>query len=74
MVVPTLWGKGVVARLVAQLLLENAPVLHGEHEVMSSPTEMLTDRLPVIGDGCNLHCLLLSFWCHLRLRCGPKYI
>ena len=47
-------GERVVARLVAELL-ENLAVLHGHHQVIPRPTEVLTDRLSVVGDRCNFH-------------------
>jgi hypothetical protein len=50
-----LWREGVVARLLAKFLPGNPPVLYGAHEVVSSPTEVLTDRRPVVGDRREFH-------------------
>jgi hypothetical protein len=43
-------GERVVSGFLAQLPPRDPSVLHRAHEVVSSATEVLTDRFPVIGD------------------------
>ena len=61
----------VVPQLGAQFLLDNMPVLYGEHQIVLCPSEVPADGCLIVGDNRYFHVWLLLFLVRplLGLKC-----